>query len=304
MHMRKHAQAWTSTATLDVEPPRLLANDKVAKVYLRCRPLLPHEGDALSLFYFPPSSDQIHVVTPSNRWSGGRFATKAFLADRVFGMEDSNEDVYRETKMESFVKELMEVPKRGKGCDTLVIAYGQTGTGKTFTMTALEDYVIADIFKSMPSLDPNTRISLSAFEIRQDGQNHAFDLLSTPSLQPVKILGGDAVGETTYIGLSSHDVWTEEDLKILIHRAASERRTRSTVKNDTSSRSHAVIHLTVLHPVPGQESVASRFTMIDLAGFERSEYLTKNRSQDRVKESIETNKSLAALKVTSTLSIT
>ncbi|KAH8913800.1 P-loop containing nucleoside triphosphate hydrolase protein [Atractiella rhizophila] len=92
------------------------------------------------------------------------------------------------------------------------------------------------------------------------------------------------------------DVWTEEDLKILIHRAASERRTRSTVKNDTSSRSHAVIHLTVLHPVPGQESVASRFTMIDLAGFERSEYLTKNRSQERVKESIETNKSLAALK--------
>jgi kinesin family protein 2/24 len=78
---------------------------------------------------------------------------------------------------------------------------------------------------------PVLKVSLSAFEMRGGS---CYDLLSEPSFAPVKIQGA---ADDTFVGLSSHDVADAGDLLDLVRKAGSLRTTRSTIKNDTSSRS-------------------------------------------------------------------
>lgn len=75
------------------------------------------------------------------------------------------------------------------------------------------------------------RLFLTAFEIRG---GKAYDLLSEPSYNPVQIT--TANGSSTYPGLGKHIISTQEDLVTLLGKAKELRMTRSTVKNDTSSR--------------------------------------------------------------------
>lgn len=72
---------------------------------------------------------------------------------------------------------------------------------------------------------------MSILEIRGNG---AYDLLSEPALQPVKIMVTGV--STEYQGLSVHSALEKPELLDLIKRGRELRFTRSTIKNDTSSR--------------------------------------------------------------------
>lgn len=73
---------------------------------------------------------------------------------------------------------------------------------------------------------------MSAFELRG---SDAYDLLSDPPFHDVKIIGTTSPGGV-YPGLSEHSVSSKEELLALVHAAGALRTTRSTIKNDTSSR--------------------------------------------------------------------
>jgi hypothetical protein len=84
-------------------------------------------------------------------------------------------------------------------------------------------------------------VTLSAFEIRG---TQAFDLLSEPALAPVKIM---AASDDGIAGLSIHTTASAAETLALVHKAGALRTTRSTLKNDTSSR---FAHLLSIEPVP------------------------------------------------------
>ncbi|KAG8923952.1 hypothetical protein FRC01_012135 [Tulasnella sp. 417] len=276
-HMRQHQKCWEAPPEPDNN-----ASSHPIQVFVRVRPLLQRDIDsgAFSLVMVQPPRT-VHFTHPTNRWTGGCFATKTYDADGVFDEETTNDTVYDRLQLQGMVKQALSEP----GHEFCVMAYGQTGTGKTYTTTAIEERLTAEVFSLMPD-ESTPKLSLTAFEIRG---GKAYDLLSEPSHNPVQITSAN--GSSTYPGLGKHGVSTQEDLVTLLAKAKELRMTRSTVKNDTSSRSHCIVTLHVEHTAGS----GSDIIIVDLAGSERSSYATKN-DPERVKESIETNKGLAALK--------
>lgn len=277
-HMRQHQSCWDAPLELDSK-----ASSHPIQVFVRVRPLLERdvESGAFSLVMVQPPRT-VHFTHPTNRWTGGCFATKTYDADGVFDEETNNDTVYNGLGLQEMIKQALSEP----GHEFCVMAYGQTGTGKTYTTTAIEERLTADVFSLMPETNAPT-LSLTAFEIRG---GKAYDLLSQPPHNPVQITSTNG-SSSTYPGLGRCSVSTKEDLVTLLGKAKELRMTRSTVKNDTSSRSHCIVTLRVEHA----SGDGSDIVIVDLAGTERSSYATKN-DPERVKESIETNKSLAALK--------
>jgi kinesin family protein 11 len=92
-------------------------------VSARCRPLNETEKNQRSYSVVDtPNSREITIKEKS-----ASSLTKTFQFDRVFGIKSKQMDVYR-----SVVEPLIGQVMQGYNCT--VFAYGQTGTGKTFTM--------------------------------------------------------------------------------------------------------------------------------------------------------------------------
>jgi kinesin family protein 2/24 len=238
-HIAKHRSSW----------PDLLnshANEDLAtasiRVFVRLRPL--HSSETAGGAYAITAVQRpkfVHLTHPTLTWSGGRFTTRTFGTDGVFNGEDGNARVCEVMQIPETVSKCIE-----EGKDACVLAYGQTGAGKTYTTTYLEgtpitihqclfshsvnntERVCQSIFEH--SVD-GLSVSISAFEIRG---SRAFDLLSDPPFHPVTIAATTA--SSSYRGLSSHPALTAKAASDLVKQAAELRMTRSTAKNDTSSR--------------------------------------------------------------------
>lgn len=128
-HIDAQRQTWDTSS-----PPSAPNNAATLRVYVRVRPLLPRDLEqgafALAAVQAPCT---IHFTHPTLTWSGGRFATKTYEADGVLDTDAHNDEVWASVGMERVIKEAMECEK-----EVCLVAYGQTGTGKTYTTTYLE----------------------------------------------------------------------------------------------------------------------------------------------------------------------
>mmetsp|Transcript_29487 Transcript_29487/g.33780 ORF Transcript_29487/g.33780 Transcript_29487/m.33780 type:complete len:370 (+) Transcript_29487:249-1358(+) len=169
-----------------------------------------------------------------------------------------------------------------------IFAYGQTGSGKTYTMMALQNFAISDIFKLAENeySDLEPQISLSFYEIYS---GRILDLLNNKKRLTVLEDGNSKIQVK---GLHEVNVETESELKDAIEYAHSVRTTHATQANDTSSRSHAICSINVRD---GNGSVLGKFLMVDLAGSERAQDIKSN-NRERRAEGAEINKSLLSLK--------
>lgn len=87
------------------------------------------------------------------------------------------------------------------------------------------------------------------------------------------------------------------DIEALYSAASARRTTASTKLNDTSSRSHAILTITVsTEDTATGTLVEGKLTLIDLAGSENNTKPGNEHGSDRMKESTEINKSLSALR--------
>ena len=82
----------------------------------------------------------------------------------------------------------------------------------------------------------------------------------------------------------------------LVHQAGCVRATGATSANETSSRSHAILRITIREPIPGVWPVVGMLSLVDLAGSERAADAQHADEQTRI-EGAEINKSLLCLKV-------
>jgi hypothetical protein len=132
------------------------------------------------------------------------------------------------------------------------------------------------------------RIFVSFFELL--GKN-AFDLLADKN--PISILE-DKFGNIQLAGIVEKQIFSTEEFLQNIRDAATLRQSATTLRNDSSSRSHAVCRVRVNNPLfPSSED--GLLMLVDLAGSERAAD-TKEHSAERLAETKEINTSLMALK--------
>lgn len=229
--------------------------------------------------------------------------------DNVFTTHDNNARVY-DHLAKRLVRRVME------GYHGTVFAYGQTGTGKTFSMqgTASSPGVIplaiTDIFsyiRETPSREFLLRVSY--LEIYNE---KIHDLLSMASAngaaapqEEIK-LREDSKRGVYATPLKEEIVQSPTQLLRVIARGDQARRTASTQFNARSSRSHAVVQIIVesRERMPGSANAGdnkrsaivpggvrvSTLSLIDLAGSEKAA-----ESKERRQEGAHINKSLLTL---------
>lgn len=102
------------------------------KVVVRCRPLSKKELDKKCkvIVEMDISTNTVTVGPPDNASSDHQ--TKSFSFDHVFNTQSAQADVYNAVAR-PIVQNVLE------GYNGTIFAYGQTGTGKTFTMEGLND---------------------------------------------------------------------------------------------------------------------------------------------------------------------
>lgn len=248
-------------------------------VCVRKRPIFPKElgegeNDCLSV-----ANPEVKVFDCKFKVDGiTKFVdTQAFKFDNAFNENESTETIY-----ECTVRPVME-EIFNEGMVTLC-AYGQTGSGKTYTMRALQQIAIAQLYSLINTRYRGSKVYVTFFEIYG---GRCFDLMNEKA--KVQILE-DKNNNVVIQNLVEKEVTSEKELLDAILFAFDQRTTYATTSNDTSSRSHAVCQVIVR-----QENSMGKLIVVDLAGSERAQDTTSNNRQRRL-EGAEINKSLLALK--------
>lgn len=216
----------------------------------------------------------------------------AFNFDRAFDETATNQHIYFET-LRPLIGALFNKAK------VTCFAYGQTGSGKTHTMmgdstSSIEQntcpglYLLAaqDIFALLEQ--PNYKhlgVYVSFYEIYC---SKLHDLLNERQLLHAR---EDAKQNVNIVGLSEKRIVDVQSLMQIIEFGNSVRTTASTSANLDSSRSHAILQITLKEG----NKMFGKMSFIDLAGSERGADVVDTTKQTRM-DGAEINKSLLALK--------
>nr|XP_020135891.1 kinesin-like protein KIF9 isoform X3 [Microcebus murinus] len=222
----------------------------------------------------------------------------SFKLDGV--LHDASQDLVYETVAKDVVSQALD------GYNGTIMCYGQTGAGKTYTMTgATENYkhrgilprALQQVFRMIEERPTHAiTVRVSYLEIYNES---LFDLLSTlpyvgPSVTPMTIVENS---QGVFIkGLSVHLTSQEEDAFSLLFEGETNRIIASHTLNKNSSRSHCIFTIYVeahSRTLSDEKYITSKINLVDLAGSER---LGKSGSEGRVlKEATYINKSLSFL---------
>ncbi|XP_024940818.1 kinesin-like protein KIF19 isoform X2 [Cephus cinctus] len=268
-------------------------------VAVRIRPLVPDESPNRALHAV---SNKIVLLEDADTEKGDilrqkRGIPKQYLYDIVFGEDSTQEAVYEGTT-KPLIQDVLH------GYNATVFAYGATGAGKTHTMVGsptepgIMVRALNDIFLAAGELPENVEftVTMSYMEIYNENIR---DLLN-PSTGYLE-LRDDARGRNIQvIGLTEFSTNSTEEVMQLLHKGNKARTVEPTAANKTSSRSHALLSVTVKQSEQMQEGERmrtrlkrARLFMIDLAGSERAKQ-TKNHGK-RLQEGAHINRSLLAL---------
>ncbi|PWZ57725.1 Kinesin-like protein KIN-14R [Zea mays] len=261
------------------------------RVFCRCRPLNADEiaEGASSAIDFDLAKDGELIVR------GHVSSKKTYKFDSVFSPEEGQESVFEKTT--PYAISVLD------GFNVCIFAYGQTGTGKTFTMEGIEgargvNYrTLEELFRIIKEREGTFlyEITVSVLEVYNE-QIH--DLLMTGS-QPgatTKRLEVRQVAEGVHHvpGLVEARVTNMNEAWEVLQTGSKARVVGSTNANEHSSRSHC-IHCVIVkgENLMNGECTKSKLWLIDLAGSER---VAKTDAQgERLKEAQNINKSLSAL---------
>lgn len=228
----------------------------------------------------------------TNQVSGG-VKEKQYAFDFVFDENTEQRTVFDKTT-QILVDGVLD------GYNATVFAYGATGAGKTYTMLGkpgqqgIFGYAFEELFRQMEEQAKNKefKIKMSFIEIYNES---IFDLL-LPNEKPLD-LREDAMKGVHVAGISEIRAESTKEVLELLYIGNQNRSTEATDANDESSRSHALLMVTVEHKEKdlGEEAEVKigKFSLIDLAGSERASQT--NNTGIRLVEGANINRSLLAL---------
>ncbi|KAF7704322.1 kinesin family member 3Cb [Silurus meridionalis] len=277
--------------------PRSMSLGKKAetvKVVVRCRPVNKKE-EAMSherIVEVDVKMGQVSVRNPRAAVS----LNKTFTFDAVYDMFSKQNDLYDYSCKPLIDSVLL-------GFNGTIFAYGQTGTGKTYTMQGLtmdpdKRGVIPNSFYHIfthisRSQNQQYLVRVSYLEIYQD---EIRDLLCKDNNKKMELKENSDLG--VYVkGLSSVVTKNIKEIEHVMNLGNQSRSVGFTKMNEQSSRSHAIFLITIECSevgVDGQEHIrVGKLNMVDLAGNERQ---SKTGTQgQRFKEAAKINLSLCAL---------
>ncbi|XP_063463078.1 kinesin-like protein KIFC2 isoform X1 [Pan paniscus] len=217
----------------------------------------------------PGTSSSLVSVEPG---PGGTVTTcyrgrhRRFRLDWVFPPDASQEEVFRE--LEPAVLSCL------RGYSVCIFTYGQTGTGKTYSMEGppedpgIVPRALQSLFREMGA-GRQHRVTLSMVEIYNEAVR---DLLAPGPPERLAVRQGpEGQGGIQVAGLTHWDVPNLETLHQMLKLGRSNRATAATAMNQRSSRSHALVTLTLRAASPPRApGTAGTLHLVDLAGSERA----------------------------------
>jgi kinesin family protein 5 len=242
------------------------------------------EGLALDVL----DSHTINVVGPGSK------EVLTFSFDHVFNESAPQRQVYEITARET-VNDMLD------GYNGTIFAYGQTGAGKTYTMTSnlsgsaetrgIVPRACSQLFSHIEQDTSGTEytIKCSFLEIYKEGLR---DLLDPKSQTKLKIRETPTKGVWVE-GLTEAFVGSENDILTLLQLGEQSRSVASTNMNAVSSRSHTLFVITLVQKLKDGSTKLSRLNLADLAG---SEKVGKTGATgETLEEAKKINQSLSAL---------
>ncbi|KAL6746359.1 P-loop containing nucleoside triphosphate hydrolase protein [Haematococcus lacustris] len=269
-------------------------------VGVRVRPLLPRESRATRRDIIRVLDNRVVVVLDPDEVKrcelGADFRDMRravpSTAPPSSNLQASNEDVYSGT-----VRDLVSGVLYG--VNTTVFAYGSTGSGKTYTMVGsagdpgLMVLSLQRIFQDRDRLfkDEELEVICTYLEVYNET---IFDLL-VKSSGPLELREDPEQG-VQVAGLRQINVSSAEDIMDLLDEGNRRRKTESTDANAQSSRSHAVLEISIKRSPRNHyrvQQLRAKLSLVDLAGSERA--AETNNAGQKLRDGANINRSLLAL---------
>ncbi|XP_038822899.1 kinesin-like protein KIF3B [Salvelinus namaycush] len=266
---------------------------EAVKVVVRCRPFNRRE-ETMDNDNILEVNSKLGQITLRNPRASPEEVMKSFTFDAVYDFESKQSDIYDDT-----VRPLVDSVLQG--FNGTIFAYGQTGTGKTYTMLGMptdnERGIIPNSFNHIftqisRSQNQQYLVRASYLEIYREEvrdllckDNKKLDLKENPD-------SGVYVKD-----LSSVVTKNVMELEHVMNIGDESRSVGFTNMNERSSRSHAIFMITVECSEKGTDGEdhirVGKLNMVDLAGSERQS--KTGAKGERLKEATKINLSLSAL---------
>ncbi|KAH7511228.1 hypothetical protein FEM48_Zijuj02G0085600 [Ziziphus jujuba var. spinosa] len=234
---------------------------------------------------------------------------RTFAFDRVFGPSSQQKELY-EQAVSPIVNEVLE------GYNCTIFAYGQTGTGKTYTMeggsrkkngefpsdAGVIPRAVKQIFDILEAQNAEYSLKVTFLELYNEeitdllAPEETTKFIDDKSKKPIALME-DGRGGVFVRGLEEEIVCTANEIYKILEKGSAKRRTAETLLNKQSSRSHSIfsitIHIKECTP-EGEEMIkCGKLNLVDLAG---SENISRSGAREgRAREAGEINKSLLTL---------
>ncbi|RXM93440.1 Kinesin-like protein KIF3B [Acipenser ruthenus] len=268
---------------------------ETVKVVVRCRPM--NEKETSARFDRVVSVDvKLGQISVKNPRGMPNELPKTFTFDSVYDWNSKQLELYDETFRPLVDSVLL-------GFNGTIFAYGQTGTGKTYTMEGVRNDperkgVIPNSFEHIfthisRSQNQQYLVRASYLEIYQE---EIRDLLSKDQAKRLELKERPDTG--VYVkDLSSFVTKSVKEIEHVMNVGNQNRSVGATNMNEHSSRSHAIFLITIECSelgLDGENHIrVGKLNLVDLAGSERQ---TKTGAQgERLKEATKINLSLSAL---------
>ncbi|XP_012251601.2 kinesin-related protein 4 isoform X1 [Athalia rosae] len=257
------------------------------KVAIKVRPLIKREREENLPIQWEVQENRIYSVDPETKRRGDY----SYVFDHIFDTDTGNPQVYNTT-----VRPIVDAAVNG--FNGTIFAYGQTSSGKTYTMMGTQDdpgiipLAVENMFDSIANTtDREFLLRVSYLEIYNEKVN---DLLHKDGID-LKI-HEDCNGHVV-VKCKEEVTNCPQNVLAIMKKGDKRRRIGETNMNERSSRSHTLFRITIESRDAKSDAdgaiQVSQLNLVDLAGSERARQT--GATGDRFKEGRHINLSLSAL---------
>ncbi|XP_039980623.1 centromere-associated protein E isoform X5 [Xiphias gladius] len=275
-----------------------MTEESAVKVCVRVRPLIAREESAASenpepvQLFWKADKKSIHQIDDGN-------STKSFSFDRVFTAEETTNQLYQDIAKPLVVSTV-------EGYNGTIFAYGQTSSGKTFTMMG-SDHIpgvipvaVEDVFQTIKNC-PKKEFLLRVSYMEIYNETVTDLLVDSWKRKPLEVR--ETISKNIYVADLTEELVTSPTQALAwIRKGEKNRHYGKTKMNQRSSRSHAIFRMILesrerSDPASGENAdgaiIVSHLNLVDLAGSERASQTGAEGT--RFKEGCNINRSLFTL---------
>ena len=278
-------------------------------VCVRCRPLSPLECQLSTSETIRIMDNKMLVLMDPIEYNGPSTVFKNRTREQTYAFDFAFDKYSPQTLVyEKSTKFLIEGVVNGY--NATVFAYGATGAGKTYTMLGTDinpgimPLTLEDLFQKVNKYkDREYKLKFWYLEIYNENIRDLLKFIDKPNTNIINDeneyldLREDPIKGIMVSGITEVNVNNSNDMLKILKRGNRNRTIEATGANETSSRSHAILQVSIEYKEKNSgidyEIKYSKLSLVDLAGSERAS-ATQNRGI-RLIEGANINRSLLTL---------